>query len=103
MQIEKAKDGDLIGETLKSLYEMLADPTLKISPGENGGIWFETEFNAVEVDQEDGLYCTHKTTEQESQDYPGPTPDHPDTTRYYTWCDCCKEEIEPEEPEDERE
>lgn len=103
MQISKANEGDLLGETLKSLYEMLQDPELEISPSDNGGILFETKFHAVELDQEDGLFCLHKTIEQESQDYPGPTPDHPDTTRYFDWCDTCKEEQEPEEPEDDRE
>lgn len=100
MQIEEVKEGDLIGDTLQSLYEMLKDPSLKISPGENGGIWFETEFNAVEVDQEDGIYCSHKTTSQESSDH-YPHPDHPGITTNYTWCDCCKQEIEPEEPDHE--
>lgn len=100
MQISEVKDGDLFNETVKSLYEMLKDPDLEISPGENGGILFETKFNAIEVDEE-GAICLHKTIERESEDHHGPTPDHPDTTSYYNWCDCCKEVQEEEEPDHE--
>lgn len=101
MDIAEAKEGDLLNETLKSLYEMLSDKSLEIRPSDNGGILFETQFNAIEVDT-DSVYCTHKTLERESVDTPGPTPDHPDSTRYFNWCDCCKEEIEPEEPDYDR-
>lgn len=100
MQIADVKEGEIINDLLQTLYEMFRDDQTSVAPGDNGGIVFENQWHSIEV-LDDGLYCNHKTIERESQDYPGPTPDHADTTRYFDWCDSCKTEIEGEEPDHE--
>lgn len=100
MQVSEVKDGDIISPVLQTLYEMFRDDQTTAAPSDNGGIVFENQWHSIEVD-DDQVYCNHKTIERESQDHPGPTPDHPDTTTYYNWCDSCKTVIEPEEPDHE--
>lgn len=99
MNIAKLNEGDVIGTLQKTLYEIMLDPELKVEPTDNGGIRFEGQWESVVV-EDDTLYCEHKSAHQESQDSPGPTPDHPDSTRYFTWCDGCETELEPDDPED---
>lgn len=99
MKIDKnVKKDEFIGRKIERLYEMLQDPKLEVGPGDNGGIRFETEYSAMTL-EEDDLWCEHKSAHDETEDFHGPTPDHPDTTRHFTWCDDCDEEIEPEEPD----
>lgn len=99
LTVAEASEADLNGEILKTLYSMLSDPSLEVSVSEFGNVLFETEFHSIEVEEE-GTYCNHKDVVQESEDRHGPTPDHPDTTVYFEWCNSCKTRLPDMEPDE---